>query len=480
MVQYVYEIYNSSGSYGTSSDGNTSLSPLISGGWDDGYTSYNISSSGDVSSAGSYRRIYYGDGGSVFSIYDNKHFYRTDIYEDGTRYRYDFVVTYNYTKGSYIGQVIAENGTYPTNGRHTDGKWYIRKVVATAPTLLTPLGGESWNGLHTISWNNARTGLKTKIELTLDNGQTWSTILEATTNNATSFDYDFTNIPDSSLAKIKITGVDGTLYTLSDQSDGVFTIQHNIAPTIPTGLSPNGIVVDRTKTQRLVWQHKDSPNDVMAKADIQWRLQGSPAWNDLTSTGSDIEYYISPNTFPNGSIEWRVRTYDQSGLISPWSDVAIFTAAEPTSAPTIVQPDSVVNEARPVIEWTGGAQSSYQLIIEDSVNLVVWDTGEIISPIKARTSGVDLVNGGTYKVKVRIKEASGLFSSFIEKTFTVSFIPPAQPIVETSTNETGVVIAFTNPVEEGMQPVVVSNDIYKLIKAGWVRIAVDASSPFVD
>lgn len=32
----------------------------------------------------------------------------------------------SYSQGSYIGEVIAEDGTYPTNGRASDGYWYVR------------------------------------------------------------------------------------------------------------------------------------------------------------------------------------------------------------------------------------------------------------------------------------------------------------------------------------------------------------------
>ncbi|MDY6045243.1 MAG: hypothetical protein SPI65_06695 [Peptoniphilus sp.] len=39
-------------------------------------------------------------------------------------------------QGSYIGEVTAEDGTYPANGKHTDGYWYVRGDIANqAPTI---------------------------------------------------------------------------------------------------------------------------------------------------------------------------------------------------------------------------------------------------------------------------------------------------------------------------------------------------------
>ena len=40
----------------------------------------------------------------------------------------------SYSQGSYIGEVIAEDGTYPTNGRASDGYWYVRSEMIP-PTI---------------------------------------------------------------------------------------------------------------------------------------------------------------------------------------------------------------------------------------------------------------------------------------------------------------------------------------------------------
>lgn len=45
-------------------------------------------------------------------------------------YYTNFIRRRNYAQGSYIGEVTAEDGTYPTNGLHTDGFWYVRDRLA--------------------------------------------------------------------------------------------------------------------------------------------------------------------------------------------------------------------------------------------------------------------------------------------------------------------------------------------------------------
>lgn len=354
------------------------------------------------------------------------------------------------------------------------------------PLLTSPNGGESLNSLHTVTWSPAtdidtnQPTLRYQLQLSTNNGSSWKDLVALTPPGAISNIYDFINELETSTAKIRVRAYDGTSYSEWDESNGVFTIQHNIAPSTPNNLSPSGIVIDRLKTQRLLWKHNDSPNDIQSKADIQWRSQGATLWQNIESNGPDQEYFIAPNTFPNGQIEWRVKTYDAAGLQSPWSNNAVFTAAEPTSAPTIIQPGTLVNVARPVIEWTSPSQASYQIIIEDALSTIVWDTGEIESSVKARTTGVDLINGAAYKMKIRIKDGGGLFSSYVERAITVSYTPPAMPIVETFNGQSGIAFSISTPVPSGTQPNVIGNEIYKKIDDQWIRIALNLINSFTD
>jgi hypothetical protein len=166
--------------------------------------------------------------------------------------------------------------------------------------------------------------------------------------------------------------------------------------------------------------------------------------------------------------------------VSPWSNIGVFAVAFPTDEPIIIEPISTVSVSRPVIQWTSPAQVSYQIVITDVDNIVLWDTGEITSTSKSRTSGIDFVNGATYRINVRSKDASGIFSNYSQVEVLTSYTPPAKPIVATYTNETSIVIDWESPIPEGTQPLVLSNDIFKLVDEVWVRIAVNAARPFED
>lgn len=81
------------------------------------------------------------------------------IYLTGKVYRVNTTAS-GLVRGSLLqSNIVAEDGTYPSSGKHTDGYWYVRKkIVNTSPTTppsitvpTTVKGGESLQ----ISWGNS-------------------------------------------------------------------------------------------------------------------------------------------------------------------------------------------------------------------------------------------------------------------------------------------------------------------------------------
>lgn len=364
-------------------------------------------------------------------------------------------------------------------------------VVPSAPTVTAPNGGETWNAQHTITWNpatdteTAQNQLKYQIQLTTDNGATWKDIVALTAAGATSYTYDFTNEPETSTAKIRIRAYDGTSYGPWDESNGVFTIRHNQAPTVPTNLSPSGgTPKDRASVIRLSWKHNDSNGDPQAKFDLQWRLQGSQTWNTVSQVTPN-QYWDAPaNTFPRGTIEWQVRTYDQAGLSSPYSNIQTFFAGDKPANPTIIDPanGAIVPVANPTVQWSSVGQTAYHVKVLDVNNNLLWEL-QANSTNKAQTILYALQNNTDYKIQLAIKNADGIWSDFVTVNIHVSYTPPAVPVVTTAKGEGIITISIDNPTPSGTQPNVSYNDLYRR-KPGetWTRIAtnIPADASFVD
>ncbi|SET69301.1 hypothetical protein SAMN05216389_12115 [Oceanobacillus limi] len=352
-------------------------------------------------------------------------------------------------------------------------------VPPSKPNLLIPNGGETWNSLHTITWDSSNDGsdsnstptgdLQYNIQLSTDNGENWHDVVGLTSSGVTSYEYDFINESETSIAKIRIRAYDGYSYGEWDESDGVFTIEHNFAPTIPTDLIPSGgSPQNREELVRLEWKHNDSNDDPQAEFDLQWRLQGNTTWNTVNQV--TINEYYELSNLPHGTIEWRVRTYDQEGLASPYSDTAVFFAGDKPSAPTITSHNNgeVISTANPTIQWSSSGQVGYTLrVLESGVEVYSY----FGTTNKAHTIQYDLENQMKYVVELTITNSDGLESDADTATLDISYTPPAEPILATSTEDAAIVIHIDNPTPVDTEPTVKYNNLYKRIDGEFVRIA---------
>lgn len=277
-----------------------------------------------------------------------------------------------------------------------------------------------------------------QIQLSSDNGGTWKTLTNATPAGATSYAYDFINETESSTSKIRVRAYDGFIYGEWDESDGVFTIIHNRAPNMPTDLAPNGTIEDRATVTRLSWKHND-PNgvDPQSKRDLQWRKQGDANWTTLTASTPNQFYNAPAYSFPNGKIEWKVRTYDQGGLAGPYSTTALFTAADRTAPPTVTYPTNgaTVPIARPTFQWSHPNQVKFWVRVKlTSTGAIVYDFSTTAAN-KALTINTDLVNNTAYTLEIAVMDDQGLWSTFATVPFQVSYSAPSKPVVTTTQDD---------------------------------------------
>jgi hypothetical protein len=118
------------------------------------YTSYTLdSNTGYFSGAGEYV-----DYLSFGSNYFRPSYTVLDLYfpslSNILHFRYTSVLTYK--QGTYVSSIQAQDGTYPDNGRHTDGYWYVKK---SRPILsaISPISDSVYNAsfIPTISVSDA-------------------------------------------------------------------------------------------------------------------------------------------------------------------------------------------------------------------------------------------------------------------------------------------------------------------------------------
>lgn len=343
----------------------------------------------------------------------------------------------------------------------------------TAPKMTYPVGNETLSGRTTLQASPA-TDTETaqsllQYQFSIYDGS-WHDLARGAAG-ITSAAVDFTQYKETSQAKARVRAWDGIQYGPWAESPGVFSIRRNVAPKTPLGLFPSGESIDRTQVIQFSWTHNDT--DGQSKFELRYRPQGSATWATVNRSTPEEFHYFYNNFFTKGSYEWQVRTYDQQGLESPWSNTAVFVAADPTAKPVILRPDDggIVTESRPVISWSAADQTAYQLEVWES-GYLVYDF-ERFSTNRAETLGMTLENGQTYTIKLRTIGANGLLSEWVSVTVTVEFTPPMQPLVYIENNwERGSFeITVDNPAPESDEPTAVYNDIYRKEESGeWIRV----------
>ncbi|PEB52441.1 hypothetical protein COO03_11675 [Bacillus sp. AFS098217] len=366
------------------------------------------------------------------------------------------------------------------NGLYTDGEMYVdNKPNAYAN-----------QDLAIKFWYDAATPqnkLKYQIQLSKNNGLTWRNLVSLTKEGATSYEYDFINETESALCKIRVRAYDGSTYSNWDMSDNVFTIIHNVAPTIPTNLNPNGGAISKDELNTFSWKHNDAnTNDPQSQFDFQWRVKGNEDWNNVTIATTDNFYNVPAETFPVAQIEWRVRTYDQLGLSSPFSSIATVSAAIRPAPPTITYPlaNDIVVLANPTIQWSHPTQLAYWIRVTDENNTVVFEE-QRNSPNKAATVSAHLANNTRHTVEVSVRDSTGLWSNFAISPFLVSYTPPLKPkLTINADNINGYVsINIKNPAPLGLIPAITHAEIYRNDGyQGWVLLdgAFLTTTPYSD
>ena len=376
----------------------------------------------------------------------------------------------------------------------------VYDMPPTAPTVTYPNGGENFETTHTVTWNaatdteTAQASLQYNVVLSTDGGATYPTTLIALTSaGVTSLAYDFSSVTASDNCLIAVRAYDGTAYGAWDYSDAVFTIRHNIAPTAPTGLTCPSF--DATLAQVMSWTFND-PNSWDSQSAYQIkviRVSDSAVVKDTGKITSAISSYVLPaNTCVNGvQYQWEVACWDSYNVSGPYSYLATFYASAPPVA-TIDSPatdgyvltGSVLNP-----EWTysdpaSNAQQSYQLIVTTPLDVVLWDSGQVVSSI-ARGALVtyNLPNLSSFKIKLTVWNSMGIASSQVVRTLSTNFITPAVPEVSITTAIEHIVLNIVNPAPTGSEPPVDFNDIYRRTKDSlWIRIAqnVPANTNYTD
>jgi hypothetical protein len=210
---------------------------------------------------------------------------------------------------NYRVKVDAGNGVADAS----DGAFTISALLKPSITLLYPNGGENLtiDSIVHVRWNAQDITGNIQIELSRDNGVTWSSIGTAP---ATAGTYDWTvTAPATTQALVRIGKL--TLGII-DSSNAVFEISNKVVEPIVVVAPDGGEQLHMGETTPVKWT---APSSVTA-VDIEYSSDGGGTWNlvitNIGSVGANPQYmWLVPQlSTPSANALVRVKDHSNAGL----------------------------------------------------------------------------------------------------------------------------------------------------------------------
>ena len=204
----------------------------------------------------------------------------------------------------------------------------------------------------------------------------------------------------------------------------------------------SGAFVNRKQKNTFTWACKDDTDLTQVcfaeikqtSAVFEWRVKNASASNTISVSGATTACTVPANTFPSGTIEWRVKVTANSGTTttSAWQEITT-TDVTPTAKP--VSPSGIVIDATIVnrFSWqhiisTGTPQSKADL--QWSADGTIWNT---LATVTGENQYYDVpankFTSGTKYWRVRTYNTDGTASAWSDKAEFIAINAPSAPSI---------------------------------------------------
>lgn len=204
----------------------------------------------------------------------------------------------------------------------------------------------------------------------------------------------------------------------------------------------SGAFVNRKQKNTFTWACKDDTDLTQVcfaeikqtSAVFEWRVKNASASKTISVSGATTACTVPANTFPSGTIEWRVKVTANSGTTttSAWQEITT-TEVNPTAKP--ISPSGIVIDATIVnrFSWqhiisTGTPQSKADL--QWSADGTTWNA---LATVTGENQYYDVpantFTSGTKYWRVRTYNTDGTASAWSEKAEFIAINAPSAPSI---------------------------------------------------
>ena len=207
--------------------------------------------------------------------------------------------------------------------------------------------------------------------------------------------------------KVRVTDSDG-----NTSETPVYTFDTSDATTYAYPQSPVGVVADGSKKLRFTWTTENAYGSAPTASLLGWSTDGSTFETLASISGSATSYTAPANTFPAGTIYWRVRASNQDSVQGPRSDAVSFVNVAAPEAPAV----TVEVSPFPTFRWAASGQQAYRITVD----------GEKIGTFFGTRKYYKLTEplaDGEHTVSVAVQNEFGMWSDDGETSFVVENVP---------------------------------------------------------
>ncbi|MFM9280869.1 OmpL47-type beta-barrel domain-containing protein [Paenibacillus jiagnxiensis] len=321
---------------------------------------------------------------------------------------------YSYSKGNYISSLQAADGAYPSDGRHSDGYWYVKgSVVNAAPSLSVSTSGTKY--LSDVAGYTSITVSGSVNDPDGDNVTIGGMIAGVSkyvmnaSSGAWALTWSASELPQGSYG-LTIATVDLYGGSFSYTYDGTIIVDKT-APGAPALLINNAAYSNADKVVTI--QHgADSGGSGVLKS--QYRVGTGGAWTD----------YVSAVNATQEGVNIYARTIDNAGNIGPVSELDTRIDKTLPTTPTITTDKTGKSSTAVTVSITPGtdarsgvARTEYAL------------AGATVADWKAYSGPIKVTSEGQTTVSARTVDNAGNISSVRTAVIHIDKTGPAKPAI---------------------------------------------------
>lgn len=290
-------------------------------------------------------------------------------------------------------------------------------IQAPSVTLTTPNGGEIWTaGSYQYIYYTAN-GLSSYVtlEYSTDGGTSWTTIVSGASNSGSYY----WQVPSVTSSNCKIRVTDYTTGSLTDMSDGVFSITPSV-PSITLSTPNGGENWSVGSSQYIYWSSSNS-----SQVNLYYSTNNGSTWTTIASnvTASQGYYYW---TIPNApSTLCKVKIADANN--SAYFDVSdnIFTISTPAIVVTSPNGGEVFQGMTyRTIYWASNGLSNYVNLDYSTDNGSTWNTITTYASNSGTYNNWYVPNVSSNNCKIRVTDSyNNLLSDESNAVFTINPTP---------------------------------------------------------